>query len=277
MKGFAPIVRPWLNAGLRTLLLENEERVLALRVKQEVLLPQEKHAVRAPDAPDMTRATVPARGGSPSFRKPSPAVAVQEAPRRPGPAAGVRGGGDAVAPVGSGRQPAARPSSPQSLLATPGALPLEKWPASWLALKNRRPLPSRPLVLWSYAGLGEDLSGKPDEVRRRVIVRMLTELRHPAGTHVFWPFAMQDDGVAPEYSLFWSGVRFLDPRVLLLFGSDTRDALAMPKTLLPFCQERVHGRLVIQLPRPQALAEDEASFQRAQAFLARILRFCASR
>ncbi|MBQ9105778.1 MAG: hypothetical protein IJY48_06605, partial [Mailhella sp.] len=78
-----------------------------------------------------------------------------------------------------------------------------------------------------------------------------------------------------EASLFWSGVSMLDPRVLLLFGSDTRDALDMPKSLLPFCQARVHGRLVIQLPRPQALAGDESAFRQAQAFLSRILRFCA--
>jgi hypothetical protein len=69
----------------------------------------------------------------------------------------------------------------------------------------------------------------------------------------------------------------LDPRVLLLFGSDTRDALDMPRTLKPFGQLRLHGRLIIQLPRPQALAEDEAAFRQVQAFLARMLRFCCSR
>jgi len=175
-------------------------------------------------------------------------------------------------------RPAPRPGT--SLLAAPGALPVESWPASWLALRDRRPLPPRPLVLWSYAGLGDDLVGTPDEARRRVIVRMLTELRHPVGTHVFWPFALpQEDSAGAESSaqasLFWSGVSMLDPRVLLLFGSDTRDALDMPKSLLPFCQARVHGRLVIQLPRPQALASDESAFRQAQAFLSRILRFCA--
>ena len=167
---------------------------------------------------------------------------------------------------------------------TPGAIPVEQWPSGWRALKDRRPLPPRPLVLWSYAGLGDDLTGTPDQARKQVIVRMLTELRHPGGTHVFWPFDMSgEDARAPQMpdggsaSLFWSGVRLLDPRVLLLFGSDTRDALGMPRTLGPFCQERVYGRLVIQLPRPQALAEDEASFRRAQAFLARLLSFCARR
>ena len=165
----------------------------------------------------------------------------------------------------------------QTLLATPGALPPERWPSAWLALKNRRPLPPRPLVLWTYTGLGDDLTGTPDEARRRVVVRMLTELKHPAGTHVFWPYALEGETPLPEASLFWSGVKMLDPRVLLLFGSDTRDALDMPRTLKPFGQLRLHGRLIIQLPRPQALAEDEAAFRQVQAFLARMLRFCCSR
>ena len=165
--------------------------------------------------------------------------------------------------------------SSSGLLATPGALAVEQWPSSWLALKNRRPLPSRPLVLWTYAGLGEDLTGTPDETRKQVIVRMLMELRHPGGTHVFWPCNLpgEENGAA----LFWSGVKLLNPRVLLLFGSDTRDALSMPKTLFPFCEERVNGRLVIQLPRPSSLAEDEPSFSRALVFLSQRLKFCAKR
>lgn len=163
------------------------------------------------------------------------------------------------------------------MFSTPGALAQEAWPASWRALKDRRPLPPSPLVLWTYEGLGEDLMGSPDPARRQVIVRMLTALHHPGGTHVFWPCSLPGEPCIQDPSLFWSGVRMLDPRVLLLFGSDTRDALAMPRSLLPFCQERIHGRLVVQLPRPQALAADEAAFQRAQAFLARLLSFCAVR
>lgn len=299
MKGYAPIVRPWLKAGLAALLVESEARVLELRAEpgnesggQPAAGPAEV-PVRPASNPSPSfpvpqrKAAVPQAGVSvqrgtavPPVAVPSPAVPPANArpvPQRPAPA---------VPPAGTAprRQaeavPAARPQTgrgTQSLLGAPGALPVERWPAAWLALKDRRPLPARPLVLWTYTGLDEDLTGTPDEARRRVIVRMLTELRHPVGTHVFWPFSLGGDGLSPEASLFWSGVGMLDPRVVLLFGSDTRDALSMPKTLLPFCQERVHGRLIIQLPRPQALAGDEASFRRVQAFLARMLRFCAAR
>ena len=265
MKGYAPIVRPWLKAGLEVLLVENEARVLELRA-----VPEASSTEAVPQkVSEPSRARTEAPPARREMRQP-----VASQPARPASlqSGGVRAPAAQPAPASS-RPSSARPSSP---LETPGALPVERWPASWLALKDRRPLPQRPLVLWSYAGLGEDLSGAPDEARKRVIVRMLTELKHPVGTHVFWPFELTGDEPPSGASLFWSGVKLLNPRVVLLFGSDTRDALAMPKTLLPFCQERVHGRLIIQLPRPQALV-DESAFRRAQAFLSRILRFCANR
>ncbi|MBQ4076363.1 MAG: hypothetical protein IJD65_01600 [Mailhella sp.] len=262
MKGYAPIVRPWLKAGLNVLLLEDEARVLELRAGPSQPAEESAEAARSaaprPASAQLRRAAqpVPQRSQPPSQAAPRPAAKAAQ-PR--------------IAPQ------TARSRGMQSLLGAPGALPVGRWPAAWLALKDRRPLPSRPLVLWTYAGLGEDLVGAPDEARRRVIVRMLTELRHPAGTHVFWPFSLAGEGLSPEASLFWSGVTLLDPRVILLFGSDTRDALGMPKSLLPFCQERAHGRLIVQLPRPQALAADESAFRQAQAFLARMLSFCAKR
>jgi len=265
MKGYAPLVRPWIKAGLNVLLMESEERVLALRADSGEK--EQAQSVPAGAPAPAFRPSAPPRYAAPARPAPSPAPAVLPVPAEP----------KKAAPAPTRPLQAARGRSSQSLLAAPGALPPERWPAAWLALKDRRPLPQRPLVLWSYAGLGEDLAGTPDEARKKVIVRMLMELRHPAGTHVFWPFALAGEEVSAEASLFWSGVSLLDPRVLLLFGSDTRDALDMPKSLLPFCQARVHGRLVIQLPRPQALAADEAAFRQAQAFLARILSFCAKR
>ena len=273
------IARPWIKAGLSVLLVDSPQRVAELRRKEDeaALAAQPSSAAgerrKAPAAfraPAQDRQAAVRAPASQAFAKAAPSsepsaetafrAASQERPVRP-----------------PSRAAAAAPSPDGGILATPGALPVEEWPASWLALKNRRPLPPRPLVLWTYTGLGEDLTGKPDEVRRRVIVRMLMELHHPGGTHVFWPCGLAGEHPEDGPALFWSGVKLLNPRVLLLFGSDTRDTLSMPKSLLPFCQDRVHGRLVIQLPRPQALAQDEASFKRALAFLSRLLRFCARR
>lgn len=253
------IVRPWLNAGLGMLLLESEERVLKLRGVQADVPPAAFSPEKKPASPT-SRNNV--SSVAPSFRDAPASAAKQPAALQQKAAA-------------SGRDPAVEHASASNLLIMPQALPVENWPETWLAIKNRRPLPPSPLVLWTYVGLGEDLTGVPDESRKKVIVRMLMELRHPGGTHVFWPCSLpgEENGAA----LFWSGVKLLNPRVLLLFGSDARDVLAMPKTLFPFCEDRVHGRLVVQMPRPQALADNEPSFQRVLVFLSRRLGFCARR
>lgn len=283
MRVQSAIVRPWLKAGLSVLLLESPQRVDELRSSRSETaqkseapqgrneqmprqaqpafsreIPERKDAVRQFSQPSFAASERSSRSGSVRMSASAPDSVRESASA--GPVSDVRTG---------------LLSSENGLLATPGARPVEAWPASWLALKNRRPLPPRPLVLWTYAGLGEDLTGRPDDVRRQVIVRMLMELHHPGGTHVFWPCGLAGEKPEDGPALFWSGVKLLNPRVLLLFGSDARDTLSMPKTLLPFCQDRVYGRLVIQLPRPQALAADEASFKRALAFLSRLLRFCS--
>lgn len=254
------IVRPWLNAGLDMLLLGSEERVLKLRGVQAdvspVALSPEKKSVSLTSRNNVSSAAPSFHDASITSAAKQPAAAQQKAAL-------------------TGHDPAAEHVSAPNLLIMPQALPVENWPETWLAIKNRRPLPPSPLVLWTYFGLGEDLTGLPDESRKKVIVRILMELRHPGGTHVFWPCNLpgEENGAA----LFWSGVKLLNPRVLLLFGSDARDVLAMPKTLFPFCEERVHGRLVVQMPRPQALADNEPSFQRVLVFLSRRLGFCARR
>ena len=265
MRSGSVIARPWLRAGLSTLLLESEERALALRG-------EERKSAADGQAAGSPRAAA-AEAGSLYQTLRIPSSPVKESPR-PAFQPAQRPAASSTTPPETERRASVTSSA---VLATPGALPVDAWPERWLALKNRRPLPPHPLVLWTYAGLGEDLTGTPDEARRQVIVRMLMELRHPGGTHVFWPCGFAGEAPQDGPALFWSGVKLLNPRVLLLFGSDARDTLSMPKTLLPFCQERVYGRLVIQLPRPQSLAADEASFKRALAFLARLLSFCAKR
>ena len=284
MRVQSAIVRPWIKAGLSVLLLESPQRVNQLRsVEPETAQKSEPPYGRKEQSPRQTQVPFgrefPDRKDAARLSSQTPS-AVSERSARSGSVRTSARVPDLVqqnvsAAPSSDPARAGFPSSESGLLATPGARPVEAWPASWLALKNRRPLPPRPLVLWTYAGLGEDLTGRPDDVRRQVIVRMLMELHHPGGTHVFWPCGLAGEKPEDGPALFWSGVKFLNPRVLLLFGSDARDTLSMPKTLLPFCQDRVYGRLVIQLPRPQALAGDEASFKRALAFLSRLLRFCA--
>ncbi|MCH5276652.1 MAG: hypothetical protein J1E80_02335 [Desulfovibrionaceae bacterium] len=242
-------LRPWIQAGLSVLLVDNPERAAELR------------AVPVSQAAAPGDAEVPARPVPGASRPPAQRVAPARAAKQDSP------------------QAAPRPLQRDNAESQGRVLAPDAWPAAWQALRKRRPLPPRPLVFWTYAGLGDDLMGTPDPIRQRVIVRMLRELGHPGGTHVFWPYALPGDdapGGPDAPSLFWSGAALLRPRTLLLFGSEARDALGMPKSLYPYCQERLAGRMVIQLPQPLSLAHNEAAFRQAQAFLRGLLSFCAT-
>lgn len=257
----SPLVRPWLKAGLGALLLDSPEQAQALRLSPAARCPENTAQQTSRPARHSLREGASPRPGPSSSRQPT------DVPP-PGP--------EADTSKSRARRANAAPKNTDAFPAP--VWPPEHWPAAWLALKNRRPLPPRPLVFWTYEGLGDDLMGIPDQARQQIIVRMLTALKHPGGTHVFWPFALPGytpDADAP--SLFWSGAALMRPRALLLFGSEARDILSMPKTLVPYCQERIDGRLVIQLPKPATLAQDEGAFSRAQVFLARMLNFCAAR
>lgn len=254
MNGLAlsPALRPWIQAGLSALLVDSPERAAELRaVPPSQSAAREGSELPARHAASASRAS--AQGSAPAR------AAEREAPRA-----------------------APRPRRQGTAEAHGRVLPPDAWPAAWQALRKRRPLPPRPLVIWTYAGLGDDLLGTPDPVRQKVIVRMLRELNHPGGTHVFWPYALPDEATpdasssSDAPSLFWSGAALLRPRTLLLFGSEARDALGMPKSLLPYCQERIEGRLIIQLPQPLTLAQNEAAFRQARAFLSALLAFCAT-
>ena len=242
MNSASILLRPWLNAGFEYLLAEDALRAGQLRGRTE---PQ-----RAQDPP-----------GGPA---PSP---VRKGSRAP-----------AVPPAQAHGQEKSRAAASRSVAAPPEApeiIPLEKWSAPWQDLWRRHKIPPRPLVVWTYPGLGEDLTGHPDAGRRRVMRSILEGLAHPSGTHVFWPHRLPGEGDAAP--VFWSAVGMLSPRAVMVLGSESRDALGLPRSMRPYAHRMLWGRLVVQLHRPESLASDDALLSSTQAFLASVLRFCAAR
>ncbi len=171
-------------------------------------------------------------------------------------------------------------------------LAVSAWPKAWQVLRERRKWPPKPLVCWTYAGLGDDLVGNPEldtvnDERKQLIARLIKELDHPGGTHVFWPYTLPDSFLAEHggnaAQIFPSGMDAagffqiamdtMRPRVVLIFGSEARDALKLPSSLIPHTEARLNGRLHIQMSRPESFA-DAAAFARALAFLRKQLEFC---
>lgn len=245
----SPLSRTWLKSGLAYLLTENPERVRELKGME---------ARPTPSAPQPGRVIPPGRSAPPP-----PAAESNAAGRRVSPNPPPR------------EEPRPKPAESRPDIAPDGkrVLPPEAWPAAWLALRKRRPLPPRPLVVWTYTGLGDDLMGQADLARQKVIAKLITSLRHPGGTHVFWPYALPGEAES-DASLFWSGEALFRSRVLLLFGAESAAALGLDPNLPLYAQHSVAGRRVIVMPPAQNLADDNGLFDRAFPFLERLLHFC---
>ena len=248
MNGMSVIVRPWLNAGFKYLLAESEERV---RLLSRGATPQGAAEGTAPPA---------GTGGH--------AASAERAPRREVPS------GTRPAPVRPAPAPALSPPASSVARPRPAAsfLPVEKWDAPWQGLWKRLNMDARPRVVWTYAGLGDDLAGQPNDGRRKVLGRILKALGHPRGTHAFWPYMLPEGSV--DADVFWSALHASGARALLVFGSDARDALALPKTLRPYCHEMFRGSMVIQLHRLETLAVNDGEMEQVVSYLAALLRRC---
>ena len=125
-------------------------------------------------------------------------------------------------------------------------------------------------VLWTYWNLGHDLCGNPCPKRRALLRELLDELGHAPGTHSFWPLAMpggQGTELVARPELFWSGVRLLESRAVVVMGLPALQALELARTgdngdsgdgpgkLCPFQLKRYQGRLLVVLPAPELLVE----------------------
>lgn len=166
-------------------------------------------------------------------------------------------------------------------------LTIEHWPNEWLNLFKRFSLPntekinSQIRIAWTYAGLEQDVLGPINKERQEIIRKLIIELNHKQGTHNFIPYSLvHEDGSSQiatyqNVSFFWSAMRVVRPRVLLIFGSAARDTLNMPKTLTP-CQKIDMGALqVLQMHKPETLASDNDHYLRTVGFLQEYLKFCA--
>lgn len=265
----SPALRAWARLGLETLLVDSPQRAGELR------LPAETEGARS----DMMRSSGPTQQKTTqTSTRNIPSQRIGTLPSAPGQDSVPR-----TVPTRRNTTRTEEAARPATSRPTPSRsedrlriLPPDAWPPAWQALRSRRPLPPRPLVCWTYAGLGPDLTGNPDPQRKELVARMIRGLAHPGGTHVFWPFDLPGEALLSEdmqATLFWSGEALLHTRALLVMGSDARDALKLPK-IGPYCQTMVRGRLFIQLPQPRNLAEKPDAFSQAMAFLSGLLRFC---
>ena len=165
-------------------------------------------------------------------------------------------------------------------------LPLENWSDEWLNVHKRFGLPraentdSQIRVAWTYAGLEQDVLAPTNPQRQAIIKKLVAELNHKQGTHSFIPYSLlhEDNSSSlatyQDATFFWSAMRLVRPRVLLIFGSVARDALNMPKILVPLQKINMGALQILQMHKPETLADDANNYATTLAFLQEYLKFC---
>lgn len=134
-----------------------------------------------------------------------------------------------VSPVAAKSQPK---SPPRAAEPEWQPAPVAEWPEIWQKTLAKT---KKARVAWTFKSLGEDLlAGKPGDqnsprARRSQILRfLLGQLRHPAGSHTFWPAQMEAES-DPEINLFWSGVAELGCRGVVILDPDYASQLTGAK------------------------------------------------
>lgn len=153
--------------------------------------------------------------------------------------------------------------------------PPQNWPEAW----RRRLEATRPgSVLWTYDALGADLCDETApgrQERRDFLRRLLRDLGHPGGTHTFWPArlpagaaqAPQPDSYAACPDAFWSGVRALGARGVVVLGGRAARAVGLPEDVTPPRQLRYRGNIVWLLWEVESLCATPSRYASMLALL----------
>lgn len=126
----------------------------------------------------------------------------------------------------------------------------QEWPEAWQQLLART---RKGLIAWTYPELGEDLAGKGApgsegrEARKGFLKRILSDLRHPAGTHTFWPAGLSE-GAGPDPAIFWAGVKALGCRGALIMDPALAALLTGHTGVRAYRMVKCRGQFVWVLP-----------------------------
>lgn len=105
--------------------------------------------------------------------------------------------------------------------------------------------------VWTYEGLGQDLTGQPSEERRKTLGRLLAAARLPKGFVGFFPYCLPSGNVPAQHQdVFLDAISRLNPASVVLFGESEVHPLhrllsgvAIPTVLLQLPSLDVFSRM----------------------------------
>jgi hypothetical protein len=88
-------------------------------------------------------------------------------------------------------------------------------------------MPQGAQSVWTYEGLGQDLTGQPSAERRKTLGRLLAAARLPKGFVGFLPYCLASDtALVQHHDVFWEAVSRIRPVSVVLFSDAQDDPLA---------------------------------------------------
>lgn len=248
----APAFRPWRQAGITYLLLDDEvrERLLARPEPEPARqIPPQPDSMR-PDPMQSERRQPPAR----PVASPPPRPEYRQPPRPAEPRA--------QEPV---QEPAPRPVRPLR----DDALPPDQWPVYWRTLLKKTP--PRPSLVWTYPSLSRDLGGDADAAHRAFLRRLLGDMALPKGSHAFWPlnrypYGEGESEQSVDARLFLSGVSVLNPESVILMCGQAPPELGLDG-LSPLLPSIVGGRRFVVTPHVDDLIGQPQRYAQLITFL----------
>lgn len=161
-------------------------------------------------------------------------------------------------------------------------VPVEEWPQIWRdQFKNTR----HANIAWTYWNLGADLlsvgkrieltplEAEKSQARFSFLRKFMADLGLPKSLSTFWPPYLSADPDAkaqPEY--FWSGLRFLNCRGVVIMGSPAARALLQKKQLQPLTQLLEKGQRVWILWDIETFGRQMENYQRMLTYLRQVLQ-----
>lgn len=89
-------------------------------------------------------------------------------------------------------------------------------------------MPQGAQSVWTYEGLGQDLTGQPSAERRKTLGRLLAAVRLPKGFVGFFPYCLPSGGtLAQHQDVFFEAMSRLNPSSVVLFDESQDHPLSV--------------------------------------------------
>lgn len=248
-------LRPWANAGLRTVLCDCD--VATLKVSRETSAPGHQQPVPRQSPPPRPKPS----GSTPSAREKQQGAA----PPRKWTPPETPSENPAPSPEEEARKQAEQPG----VTPTEAAADLAVFP--WEEFRPRLVVPCR--VVWTYWELGQDFSGNPLDERRDLFRTIIQHLKWPGRSLSFWPhnFVHKDKLVA-QPGQFWRGVREARAGHVVVFGQQGFKTL-FPRETFSYGSFTHNDLTITVLPGPGRMLDGDKDAKRQVWTTLKSLRF----